>query len=146
MSLARTRGAKQQNVRLGPLHVFRMSSVTRLHTLVVVVDRDRQRTLRTILADHPRIQEVVDFNWLRQGQLRGFFGSLAQFLSDDFVAEVYALVADVDTGTADELAHLLLTLSTERALEQFSSVGQSSHVSPPSIKIHHYRAPPGRHT
>jgi hypothetical protein len=38
-------------------------------------------------------------------------------LRDDVVAELDALVADVDRRPGDELAHLSLTLSAERALE-----------------------------
>src|SRR3712207_8300963 len=41
-------------------------SIARLHPLVVVVDRDRQRTLGLVLADHVLLQEVVDLLGLRQ--------------------------------------------------------------------------------
>src|SRR3712207_7254897 len=44
--------AHQQDVRLGQLdRVVAAAGVARLHPLVVVVDRDRQRTLGLVLAD-----------------------------------------------------------------------------------------------
>jgi hypothetical protein len=65
----------------------------------VVVDRHRQRALALVLADDvlledvvdlPRLGEVLDVERRRSGQL----------LVDDLVAEIDALVADVDAGPA----------------------------------------------
>jgi hypothetical protein len=40
-------------------------------------------------------------------------GTLGQFLLDDLVAQLDALVADVDAGPGDQLFHLLLGLAAE---------------------------------
>ena len=40
-----------------------------------------------------------------------------QFLVQDLVAEIDALVADVDARTGDQLAHLVLRFPAERALQ-----------------------------
>ena len=66
-----------------------------LHPLVVVVDGDRQDLLGVVLADDVVVQELEDLTGL--GQLvEAELGGLGQLLLDDLVAEVDALVADVD--------------------------------------------------
>jgi hypothetical protein len=58
----------------------------------------------------------VDFPRLRQVlQLEG--GRRRQLLVDDLVAEIDALVADVDAGAGDELLDLALRLAAEAAEE-----------------------------
>ena len=66
-----------------------------LHPLVVVVDGDREDLLRVVLADDVVVQELVDLTGL--GQLvEAQLGGLGELLLDDLVAEIDALVADVD--------------------------------------------------
>src|SRR6185437_11969264 len=73
------------------------------------------------LVDFPRLGQAVPLDAVRLGEL---------FL-DDLVAEVNALVADVHTWAGDELLHLLLALSAERALQQVATVSDACHpVSP----------------
>src|SRR5206468_3141967 len=98
-----------------------------LHPLVVVVDRDRERTLGLVLADDVLLQEVVDLLGLGQLvelEVRG----LGELFLDDLVAEVDALVADVDPGARDELLDLLLALPAEGALEQVTALTDSRHL------------------
>src|SRR3712207_6024677 len=57
-------------------------------------------------------------------QVRG----LRELFLDDLVAEVDALVADVDPGASDELLDLLLALPAERALEQVTALTDSCHL------------------
>src|ERR671920_479070 len=96
----------QQDVGLGQLHrVVAAAGATGLHPLVVVVDRDRERTLGLVLADDVLLEEVVDL-----------------------LAEVDALVADVDPGASDELLDLLLALPAERALEKVTALTDSCHL------------------
>ena len=104
-----------------------------LDPLVVVVDGDRQDLLGLLLADDVVVQELVDLTGLGQlveAQLAG----LGQLLLDDLVAEVDALVADVDAGAGDELLDLLLRLAAERALEQLATVSELGHVAVPPLR------------
>jgi hypothetical protein len=98
----------------------------------VVVDRDRQRALGVVLADDVLVQDVVDL--LRLGEIldverrRG-----GELLVDDLVAEIDALVADVDAGAGDQLLHLALGLAAEAAEELLVRVGRLPHRAvPPS--------------
>jgi hypothetical protein len=82
----------------------------------VVVDRDRERALGGVLADDVIVEDVVDLG--RLGKVleleRRRSGEL---LVDDLVAEIDALVADVDAGPGDQLLYLSLRLPAETAEE-----------------------------
>src|SRR5439155_15516168 len=119
--LAATGRPHQQHVRLLQLYVARHLAVG--DALVVVVDRDREHALGVILADNVLVEGGVDR--LRVGDqpalgalLRGGLGVLFQ----DFLAEVDALVADVDARTGDQLAHLRLVLPAERTARVAAAV------------------------
>src|SRR5439155_12840015 len=60
-------------------------------------------------------------------------GGSSQLLVDDLIAEVDALVADVDAGPCDQLLDLALALAAEAAEQLLVSVGYSGHVSPFSV-------------
>ena len=49
-----------------------------------------------------------------------------QFFIQDLVAEIDALVADINARSGDQLAHLLLGLSTERALQMGVEFGHQA--------------------
>src|ERR1022692_4931181 len=130
--LAGARGAEQQDVGLGEFDaVFTGPALAaRLDPLVVVVHRDRQGLLGLFLADHIRVEELVDLAGL--GQAVPFeFGRLGQFLLDDLVAQIDALVADVHTWAGNEFLDLLLTLATERALQQVTTIAYACHPATP---------------
>src|SRR5690606_11075229 len=101
-----------------------------LDPLVVVVDRDRQRLLGVVLADHVGVEELADL--LRLGKLveQADIGALGELLLDDLVAEIDALVTDVDTWTGNELLDLLLALSAERTLQEVTALSDASHAAP----------------
>src|SRR5439155_7981119 len=86
----------------------------------------RQRALGLVLADDVLVEDVVDL--ARLGEVldveRRRSGEL---LVDDLVAEVDALVADVDAGARDELLDLALALAAEAAEELFVRVGRPRH-------------------
>jgi hypothetical protein len=52
---------------------------------------------------------------------------LGELLLDDLVAQVDALVADVDAGTGDELLDLLLALAAEGTLQQVTRLSDTCH-------------------
>src|SRR4051812_2928498 len=104
--LAAAGRAEQQDVRLRQLDVGVVAG-HHLHALVVVVDGDAQRALRRLLAHHVLVEDLPDLLRLRkvldvEGRRSG------ELLIDDLVAEVDALVADVDAGAGDELLDLPL--------------------------------------
>ena len=85
----------------------------------MVVYRYRQDLLCLLLADHVFIEDGADL--VRRGQVG--LGRLAPlircaFLADDVIAQLDALVADEYRRTGNQLAHLVLALSTERAVEK----------------------------
>ena len=129
--LARTSRAEQQDVGLGQLHAVAARALgARLDPLVVVIHRDGEGLLGLVLADHVRVEELVDLT--RLGQLvPGGLGGLGELFLDDLVTEVDALVANVHAWPGDELLYLLLALSAERALQQVRAVTDACHpVSP----------------
>ena len=82
----------------------------------MVVDGDRERPLGGLLADHVLVEDLADLDRLGQvlqleDRRRG------QLLVDDLVAEIDALVADVDAGAGDQLLDLALRLAAEAAEE-----------------------------
>jgi len=128
--LARARRTEQQDVGLGQLDrrlsIARLGVALGLDPLVMVVDRHSERLLRVVLADHVAVEEVADLAGL--GQLvECEVAGLGQFLLDDLVAEVDALVADVHAGSGDQLLDLLLALSAERTLEQITGLADTCH-------------------
>ncbi|CAB4965434.1 unannotated protein [freshwater metagenome] len=97
----------------------------------MVVDRHRQRLLRGVLADDVLVEEFEDLPWL--GEVAPLnIGRLVEFLFDDLVAQVDALVADVHTRTGNELLDLLLALPTEGALQQVAAFADPRHDIDPS--------------
>src|SRR6267142_662059 len=90
--------------------------VARLDALVVVVNGDGEHLLGALLADDVLVENVLDLGGLGEGaDLPRLL--LFPLLGDDVVAELDALVADVDGGARDVLAHVVLALAAERALE-----------------------------
>src|SRR5262249_16891313 len=87
-----------------------------------------QRALGRLLSHHvlvedvpdlARLREVLDVERRRSGEL----------LVDDLVAEIDALVTDVDAGAGDQLLDLALRLPAETAEKLLVGVGWSSHES-----------------
>ena len=130
-------GPEQQDVALRDLDLVGallggLDRAVRAHALVVVVDGDRQCALRVVLTDHVLLEEREDLARLGEIEVgddarRG----LGHALFDDLVAELDALVADVDAGPCDELLDLLLALSAEGALEQVGALTDACHDAPP---------------
>jgi len=83
------------------------------------------------LPHHVLLQHLVDLE--RLGEVlqleRRWRGEL---LVDDLVAEIDALVADVDAGSGDQLLDLALRLAAEAAEELFVGIGRACQRSPSS--------------
>ena len=132
IGLARTGRPQHQNVGLRQLHlvVGAASGGVRLldlDALVVVVHGDGQGALGLVLADHVAIQELGDGRGLRQLRraLRGI--DRQQLLFDDLVTKLDAFVANVNTRAGNQLADLLLALSTEGALQELCAFRHAGH-------------------
>ena len=102
-----------------------------LDALVVVVDGDRERALGGLLADHVL---VAGPSWISRGFGRfssSKVGGAVELLVDDLVAEIDALVADVDAGAGDQLLDLALRLPAEAAEKLLVGVGWACHALSP---------------
>ena len=84
---------EQQDVRLLQLDLAVLGA--HLDALVVVVDGDGERALRLLLRDDVVVQDRVDVPRPRQ-VVEVELGGSRELLVDDLVAEIDALVADVD--------------------------------------------------
>jgi hypothetical protein len=65
--------------------------------------------------------------WL--GACTGIALAIDQFLIKDLIAEIDALIADVDARTGDQLAHLILGFTAERALQMGIEFGHRTPVT-----------------
>ena len=143
--LAGARGADQQDVRLLKVEVGLRG---RVDALVVVVHGDGQHALRALLPDDVLVQHRDDL--LRGAQPRPLpldrrAGAGLRLLVDDLLAQIDALVADVDgTGPRDQALHLILVLPAERAvvLDTASARGGVRHVSyvPSAMRVRAFRS------
>jgi hypothetical protein len=94
----------------------------------MVVDGHRQRALGLLLAHHVLVEHLVDL--ARLGEVLEVEGGRGgQLLVDDLVAQIDALIADVDPGASDQLLDLALGLAAEAAQELLVGVGGASHIS-----------------
>jgi hypothetical protein len=104
-----------------------------MEALVVVVNRNRQHLLRMVLADHIIIENLADF--LRCWNAVARFHQRGLLLVDDVLAQLDAFVANEHGRTGNKLAHLLLALAAERAVELILRIaaGDLAHPCVPSI-------------
>ncbi len=126
--LAAAGRAEQEDVRLRELDLRVLEA--HAHALVVVVDRDCQRALRLLLGDDVVVQDGVDVERLRK-VVEVELGGGGELLVDDLVAEIDALIADVDARSSDQLLDLSLALAAETAQELLVALARPRHpVSP----------------
>ena len=129
--LAAAGGADQQDVALGDLDIVlgldAAGAAAGLQALVVVVHRHGQRLLGALLPDDVLVEHGLDLGGLGQLVARPV-GLVLEFLADDVVAQLDALVADEHGGAGDELAHLVLALAAEGAVQQLAVVASSAGV------------------
>ena len=122
--LPATRRPEQQDVRLLELDLPLV--LPHADALVVVVDGDGERPFRFLLRDDVVVQHRVDVARPRK-VVEVELGRSRQLLVDDLVAEIDALVADVDAGPGDELLDLPLTLAAEAAEKLLITFARSGH-------------------
>jgi hypothetical protein len=114
---AASRGANEQDVRLGQLDFVR-AHLVHLDALVVVVDGDGELLLGLVLADHVIVEEALDLG--RLGEMAGGGGGsfAAAVVFKNGVADGNALIADVGArivaGRRDQLGYGVLRLVAER--------------------------------
>jgi hypothetical protein len=119
---------------VGPISIFRELDVVVLglmvESLVVIVDRDGEHLFGVILTDHVVVE---NFAYLIGGRhavarlhQRGFI-----LLADNVHAKFDALLADKHGRAGDELAHLVLALAAERAVERILGIASAdlAHLS-----------------
>ena len=95
--------------------------------LVVVVHRDRQHLLGVVLADHVVVQHLADLARRRHAVARLHQVRLV-LLADDVHAQLDAFIADEHGRAGDELAHLVLRLAAERAVQGVLRIAGLAHA------------------
>src|SRR6476469_8686812 len=83
----------------------------------MIMDRDREHLLGVVLTDDIVVEDLTDL--LRGRNLVARFRQRRLvLLADDVHAKLDALVANVDGRPSNELAHLVLALAAEGAIER----------------------------
>src|SRR5260370_32466880 len=84
--------------------------------LVVIVDCHRECLFGDLLADLILIKGAADFCWFRNPDVGGLTPSvLIALLIQNTLTNIRTAIADINTRTADYVAHLGITFSAERA-------------------------------
>src|SRR2546422_11175514 len=101
--------------------------------LVVIVYGDREHLLGMVLADHIVIEDLADILRRRDAFARFYQRGLV-LLADDVHAQLDAFVADEHGRAGNELAHLVLALAAERAMERVLRIAAAGlvHLSTPT--------------
>src|SRR5208282_938435 len=96
-----------------------------IEPLVVIVDSDREHFLGVVLADDIIVQNLADLARRRDPVARLHQRGLV-LLADDVHAQLDALVANENGRPGDELAHLVLALTAERAVERILGIAAAN--------------------
>src|SRR6185295_15255176 len=122
--LAGSRRANQKDVCFLYLNVG--TAAAQLDALVMLINRDRQALLGFILSDHVLIQKVFDLSRLGQRRTSRYRFSLL-IVGNDLIADVNALITDIDGGAGNEFLDFVLGLAAEGTAQ--CVVGSSNHIS-----------------
>ena len=101
------------------------ATARQLDPLVMLIDGDGETFLGFVLADYILIEKGFDFVGLWQGRPRGYRLSLL-VIADDLVADVDALIADVDRWPGNEFLDFILRFTAERTSQRV--VSSSYHL------------------
>ena len=118
--LTRTGRADQQNIALAQLNLI--FTLTLIQALVMVVYSNRQDLLGALLTNNVLIQDRTNLYRRRQLLITAFSLTFLHFLTNDVVAQINALIADKHGGAGNQLAHFMLALAAEGAIQQFAVV------------------------
>ena len=103
-------GPEQQNVALLQLHV--VGTDAGVDTLIVIVHGHRQGFFGRLLADYVLVQDFL--NLLRSGYVAEFdINFIVHLFFNDLVAQLDALVANVNARSGDQLLDLVLPLTAK---------------------------------
>src|SRR6516162_10004579 len=101
--------------------------------MLMIMDGDREHLLGVALADDVVVENLPDFLRVRNAVPRFSQRGLVLLL-DDVLAQLDAFIADELGRSGDELAHLLLALAAERAIERALRIARDlAHPHLPSI-------------
>lgn len=110
----------------------------------MVVYRYRQNLLGPLLPDHVLIEDGADLFRRRKFVPTTFRLRFLHLLADDVIAQVDTLVADKDRGAGNQLAHFVLALAAEGAIQQLAVVlavaGISHSIDPMGSFKHKMKA------
>ena len=96
----------------------------------MVVDRDRQDLLGSTLADHVRVELLLDGARRRDVGRRGLRPAALLLLVDDRLAQFDALAADVDVArTLDQWADVAVAAAAERAVRVAVAAGGAGRAA-----------------
>src|SRR6476660_2199957 len=96
------------------------------------MNRDRKHLLGVVLADDVVVEDLTDL--LRGRNTVARFTQQLVLLADNVQAKLDAFVANEDGRPGNELAHLVLALAAERAVERVLRIAAANlaHSEPPS--------------
>src|SRR6185295_19069792 len=92
------------------------ASFDHVHALVVLVDGNGETLLGFLLADHVVVEEFLDLDWLWQRRTPSG-GFLLLIIGDDLVADINALVADINGRAGNQLLDFVLGFAAKRAAQ-----------------------------
>src|SRR5437879_11362159 len=98
----------------------------------MLIDGDRQLLFRFVLTDDVLVEEILNLARFWQRRARGYRLSLL-IVGDDLVADVNALIADVNRGAGNELFYFVLRLAAKRAAQRV--IGSSYHSLGNSVRL-----------
>src|SRR6202043_956347 len=129
--LARPGRANQEDVGFCQLDVVLLGLMVK--PLVVIVDGDREHLLGMVLTDHVVIEDLADILRRRDAFARFYQRGLV-LLVEDVHAQLDAFVAYEDGRASNELAHLVLALAAECAMERVLRIATAGlvHLSTPT--------------
>ena len=110
-----------------------MNGTLRILARVVVVDRHRQDFLGLFLLYDILVKNLLYLGGLEDLPVALFFAFLAVFLAYNFVAELDALVADIDGGAGNEFLDLILAFAAEGAQEVVIGIVVFAHGPYPPL-------------